>query len=85
MLKRGLVNRQPWRPYRELMRELAHNIDRWYNQEPRRSTLGYISPARYEQLQPKAARLGVHRFWAAPLAYWNRPLLQWPWNALYRS
>lgn len=54
-LKRGLVNRQHWHSRSELKRELASYIDRWYNQERRHSTLGYVSPARYEQLLPKAA------------------------------
>ncbi len=54
-LKRGLVHRQSWHSRSELKRELVGYIDRWYNQERRHSTLGYVSPARYEMELPKAA------------------------------
>jgi transposase InsO family protein len=54
-LKRGLVHRRSWHSRSELTRALAGYIDRWYNQERRHSTLGYVSPARYERELPHAA------------------------------
>jgi putative transposase len=54
-LKRGLVHRRTWHSRSELKRELARYIDRWYNQERRHSTLGSVSPARYEMELPNAA------------------------------
>ncbi|HRP08197.1 MAG TPA: IS3 family transposase [Gemmatimonadales bacterium] len=54
-LKRGLVLRRSWYSRSELRRELASYIDGWYNQERRHSTLGYVSPARYERELRQAA------------------------------
>ena len=54
-LKRGLVHRRSWASRRELTQALTRYIDRWYNQERRHSTLGYISPAEYERTLLQAA------------------------------
>ncbi len=54
-LKRGLIHRRSWPSRRALTHELARYIDGWYNQDRRHSTLGYVSPARYERQLRQAA------------------------------
>lgn len=51
-LKRGLVERRSWHSRSELRRGLASYTDGWYN---RHTTLGYVSPARYERERRHAA------------------------------
>jgi len=48
-LKRELLERQPWRTRRDVERALVQYIDGWYNPQRRHSSLGYLSPAAFEQ------------------------------------
>lgn len=48
-LKRELLDRQRWATRHEVERALAEYIDGWYNAERRHSSLGYLSPAAFEQ------------------------------------
>jgi putative transposase len=47
-LKKELVHRQSWPTRRELITELFEYIEAFYNRTRRHSTLGYLSPADYE-------------------------------------
>jgi putative transposase len=48
-LKKELIYRQPW-PTRDIVRTaIFEYIEGWYNPRRRHSTLGYLSPAQYEQ------------------------------------
>jgi putative transposase len=47
-LKKELVNRRSWPTRRELMSEVFEYIEAFYNRARRHSTLGYLSPADYE-------------------------------------
>ena len=47
-LKKELVNRRSWPTRRELMSEAFEYIEAFYNRARRHSTLGYLSPADYE-------------------------------------
>jgi hypothetical protein len=47
-LKKELVHRRAWPTRRELTGEIFEHIEAFYNRQRRRSTLGYLSPAEYE-------------------------------------
>jgi putative transposase len=47
-LKKELVHRRSWPTRRELMSEVFEYIEAFYNRARRHSTLGYLSPADYE-------------------------------------
>jgi putative transposase len=47
-LKKELVNRRSWPTRRELSSEVFEYIEAFYNRTRRHSTLGYLSPADYE-------------------------------------
>jgi putative transposase len=47
-LKKELVNRRSWPTRREPMSEVFEYIEAFYNRARRHSTLGYLSPADYE-------------------------------------
>ena len=48
-LKKELVNRRPWPTRAEARSNVFEYIEGWYNPRRRHSTLGYLSPADYEQ------------------------------------
>ena len=48
-LKRELLGRQRWSTRAEVTRALGEYLDSWYNFHRRHSSLGYLSPAAYEQ------------------------------------
>jgi putative transposase len=62
-LKKELVNRQSWPTRRELTSEVCEYIEGFYNRTRRHSTLGYLSPADYENrtLIDPAASLAASR------------------------
>jgi putative transposase len=47
-LKKELVRRRSWPSRRELTSEVCEYIEAFYNRTRRHSTLGYLSPADYE-------------------------------------
>jgi transposase InsO family protein len=47
-VKKELVHRQSWPTWRELSGEVFEYIEAFYNRTRRHSTLGYLSPADYE-------------------------------------
>ena len=47
-LKKELVHRRSWPTRRELTSEVFEYIEAFYNRTRRHSTLGYLSPAEYE-------------------------------------
>jgi transposase InsO family protein len=47
-LKKELVNRRSWPTRRELISEVIEYIEAFYNRARRHSTLGYLSPAQFE-------------------------------------
>jgi hypothetical protein len=51
-IKRELVDRRPWPTMAGLQRAVFDWIEGWYNTRRLHSTLGYLSPARYEALNP---------------------------------
>ena len=48
-LKRERINRRPWPTRAEARSAIFEYIEGWYNPRRRHSTLGYLSPAQYEQ------------------------------------
>ena len=51
-LKKELVHRRSWPTRRELTSEVFEYIEAFYNRTRRHSTLGYLSPADYENGTP---------------------------------
>jgi transposase InsO family protein len=47
-IKRELIDRRPWPTINGLRREVFDWIEGWYNTRRLHSSLGYLSPARYE-------------------------------------
>jgi putative transposase len=47
--------KQDWHTREEARRAIFHYIETWYNPRRRHSTLGYLSPAQYEQQLQVAA------------------------------
>lgn len=54
-LERELVARRDWRTRAEARQAIFRFIETWYNRVRRHSTLGYVSPAEYEQQFRSAA------------------------------
>ena len=54
-LKRELLDRQRWVTRAEVERALGGYLDNWFNFQRRHSSLGYLSPAAYEQQMARAA------------------------------
>jgi putative transposase len=50
-----LVMRHDWHTKAEARRAIFRYIETWYNRKRRHSTLGYVSPAEYEQQLQAAA------------------------------
>jgi putative transposase len=48
-LKKELIHRRSWHNREELRREVFDYIESFYNATRRHSTLGMLSPARYEE------------------------------------
>ena len=48
-LKKELVQGAGWRTREEARAALFEYIELWYNRERRHSSLGYVSPAEYEE------------------------------------
>ena len=48
-IKKELVHRQPWPTRRDLSAAVFEYIEGFYNRQRRHSTLGYLTPADYEQ------------------------------------
>lgn len=48
-LKKELVNGENWRIREEARSALFEYIEVWYDRERRHSSLGYLSPAEYEE------------------------------------
>ncbi len=48
-LKKELVNGSNWKSREGARADLFDYIEVWYNRERRHSTLGYLSPADYEE------------------------------------
>lgn len=53
-LEHELIGRRHWATHREARQALFRYIEGWYNRKRRHSTLGYVSPARYEAQQRAA-------------------------------
>ena len=49
MLKRERTNRRRYRTLAEARADVFDYIERWYNRRRRHSSLGYLSPADFEQ------------------------------------
>ena len=49
-IKRELIDRRPWPTISGLRRAVFDWIEGWYNTRRLHSSLGYLSPARYEAL-----------------------------------
>ncbi len=49
-LKKELINRRTWPTRHELQTQVFDYIEAFYNRKRRHSTLGYLSPAQYEEL-----------------------------------
>jgi transposase InsO family protein len=54
-LERELLGRRDWRTHAEARQAIFRYIETWYNRQRRHSTLGYVSPARYETELQSAA------------------------------
>lgn len=54
-LKIELVDGADWRTRDEARHALFEYLEVWYNRRRRHSTLGYLSPAEFEQRQMRAA------------------------------
>lgn len=53
-----LIERSDWHTHEEARQAIFQYIEVWYNRQRRHSTLGYMSPAKYEEqlaLTPRAA------------------------------
>lgn len=48
-LKKELIHRRPWPTRAEARSAIFQYIEGWFNPRRRHSTLGYLSPADYEQ------------------------------------
>jgi transposase InsO family protein len=55
-IKRELINNRPWPTRARLHRAVFEYIEGWYNTRRLHSTLGYMSPAKYEALHRNTAR-----------------------------
>jgi putative transposase len=51
-LKKELIHRRSWRSRRELTGEVFDYIETFYNHQRRHSTLGFLSPAQFENTTP---------------------------------
>jgi transposase InsO family protein len=51
-LKKELIRRRSWPTRRELRSAVFDYVEAFYNRERRHSTLGYLSPARFEETAP---------------------------------
>jgi putative transposase len=51
-LKKELVHRRSWPTRRELISEVFEFVEGFYNTTRRHSTLGYLSPAQFENISP---------------------------------
>jgi len=51
-LKKELVRRRSWPTRRELRSAVFDYVEAFYNRERRHSTLGYLSPAQFEETEP---------------------------------
>jgi putative transposase len=60
-LKKELVHRRSWPTRRELGAAVFEYIEAFYNRERRRSTLGMLSPAEYEQNQENAISIKIQK------------------------
>lgn len=49
-LKKELVHRRSWPTRRELISEVFEYVEAFYNRQRRHSTLGYLSPAQFEEV-----------------------------------
>ncbi len=57
-LEKELIQQSDWHTHEEAHRAVAEFIEIWYNRQRRHSSLGYRTPAEYEQqltLTPRAA------------------------------
>jgi transposase InsO family protein len=50
-----LLQRHRWTTRDKARRAIFRYIETWYNRKRRHSTLGYLSPAAYEEIKTKAA------------------------------
>ena len=48
-LKKDLINRYSWPTRLDAQQAVFDFVERWYNRERMHSTLGYVSPAEYEE------------------------------------
>lgn len=55
-LKKELIRRQSWPSRRELTGEVFDYIETFYNHRRRHSTLGYLSPASFEEQRQSQQR-----------------------------
>ena len=65
-----LVMTHDWHTRGEPRRAIFRYIETWYNRRRRHSTLGYVSPAKYEAQSPKArssVQIRVHFFGVTPV------------------
>jgi transposase InsO family protein len=58
-LKKELVHRHGWPTRRELAGEVFEYVEAFYNRQRRHSTLGYLSPADYENSTLSQPRAGL--------------------------
>jgi transposase InsO family protein len=54
-LKKELVHGSDWKTREEARADLFEYIEVWYNRERRHSSLGYVSPAEYEEMKFRKA------------------------------
>ncbi len=56
-LKKDLVHRRSWPTKAEARTAIFEFIEAFYNRQRRHSTLGYLSPAQFEQQIPLSGRM----------------------------
>ncbi len=57
-MKKEKIHRRPWPTRAETRSRIFDYIEGWYNPRRRHSTLGYLSPAEYEQQYHNAVTTG---------------------------
>jgi putative transposase len=72
-LKKELVHRRSWPTRRELTSEVFEYLEAFYNRTRRHSTLGYLSPADYEN---RTLMTGGNSLAASRLAPTDRKIIQ---------
>jgi putative transposase len=58
-LKKELIHRRPWATVRAARQAIVHYIEIFYNRKRKHSTLGYVSPAKFENRYLQEAALAA--------------------------